>query len=802
MGEPTNLHIFGIRHHGPGSARSLRRALEELQPDIILVEGPPDAQDALHLLAHEQMQPPVALLIYAPEQPQHAVYYPFAIFSPEWQAIHYGLTGNIPVRFMDLPQAHQIQVQAPEAEAELSTDDSNAPPAAIADDTPEDTRSDLDTQSPNSEQQLPKLNPRHDPLRWLAEAAGYNDSERWWEDMVEHRRDSADLFSAILEAMTALREEVEAYERSLLSSNTQLSGSADEIQREAQREAWMRQTIRAAKREGFDRIAVVCGAWHGPALQGTLNGNFPAKADAELLKSLPKTKVQATWVPWTYGRLCFASGYGAGIESPGWYHHLWTTPDRPAVRWMARVAALLREQDIDASSAHVIEAVRLSETLAALRGRPLPALPEFNEAVQSIFCFGSEMPLRLIHDKLIIGETLGQVPDETPMVPLQGDLMREQKRLRLPPEAPQRVLDLDLRKPNDLERSHLLHRLELLGIPWGHIERSGGGKGTFHEIWRTQWQPEFAVRIIEAGVWGNTVFDAATAYARDQADRAPDLPALTALLDKVLLASLPVAAEHVMRRLEAEAAIASDVAHLMEALPPLANVLRYGNVRQTNLDMVGHIVNGLVARICIGLPLACASLNDEAAAAMYERISLVHSAISLLQNAEHTASWHATLQGLAGKSSLHGLVAGRCCRILLDAGALPASETARRMSLALSAASEPAQAAAWVEGFLKGSGILLLHDERLWQVLDDWVTSLSGEIFTQLLPLLRRTFSTFTAPERRQMGERVKSQRVGAGSRGIDTVSPANFDVTRAERVLPVVARLLGLRIAGLSETS
>ena len=104
-------HIFGIRHHGPGSARSLRGALEAMQPDVLLVEGPPDAADVLPLLAHPAMQPPVALLIYAPEQPQRAVYYPFALFSPEWQAIQYGLTHGIPVRFMDLPQAHQLTLR-------------------------------------------------------------------------------------------------------------------------------------------------------------------------------------------------------------------------------------------------------------------------------------------------------------------------------------------------------------------------------------------------------------------------------------------------------------------------------------------------------------------------------------------------------------------------------------------------------------------------------------------------------------------------------------------------------------------
>jgi uncharacterized membrane protein len=170
----------------------------------------------------------------------------------------------------------------------------------------------------------------------------------------------------------------------------------------------------------------------------------------------------------------------------------------------------------------------------------------------------------------------------------------------------------------------------LLGVSWGETQRAGG-KGTFHEIWRLRWQPEFVVALIEAGVWGNTIYEAATAFARDAADRANDLPALTNLLDQSLLADLPGAVSHVTARLQAEAAVASDVAHLMDALPPLANVQRYSDVRGTDVAMVSEVVTGLVARVCIGLPGACASLNDEAAAAMFDRVVSVNAAIGLLQ---------------------------------------------------------------------------------------------------------------------------------------------------------------------------
>jgi hypothetical protein len=93
------VHVFGIRHHGPGSARSLLRALDALSPDVVLIEGPPDAADVLALAADAGMEPPVALIVYPPERPRLAVYYPFASFSPEWQAIRWALAHGVPARF-------------------------------------------------------------------------------------------------------------------------------------------------------------------------------------------------------------------------------------------------------------------------------------------------------------------------------------------------------------------------------------------------------------------------------------------------------------------------------------------------------------------------------------------------------------------------------------------------------------------------------------------------------------------------------------------------------------------------------
>ena len=730
------VRVFGIRHHGPGSARSLRRALDEWRPDAVLVEGPPDADAVLPLAAHPGLRPPVALLVYRRDEPGRAVFYPFAVFSPEWQALRWALAAGAAVRFIDLPQAYQLALDPGGGGAESRT----------------------------------HVPIRDDPLGALARAAGDDDGERWWERMVEQRRDGADLFAAVLEAMAAVREAVPALEP-----------------REAAREAFMRQRVRAAVREGFERVAVACGAWHAPALAALP----PAAPDAALLKGMARVKVEAAWAPWAYGRLAADSGYGAGVASPGWYHHLWSAPDDVAGRWLTKVARLLRAEDLDASTAQVVDAARLADATAALRDRSAPDLADLHAATRAVLCFGSDLPMRLIHDRLVVGERLGEVPAGAPMVPIQQDLLREQRRLRLRPEATRRVLDLDLRRPNDRERSRLLHRLALLGVPWGEREAVAGKAGTFHELWHLQWDPMLAVSLVEASVWGTTVHAAATARARHEADAAGHLARLGELLDQALLAGLPEATGRVVDRLHKVAAVAGDVAELADALPPLVRVVRYGDVRGSDAGEVGSVVDGLVARVCVGLPAACASLDDDAAQAMAERVMAVNGAVTLLGDPGHRSAWHAVLGRLADQRGLHGRLAGRCTRVLLDAGVYGVEEAARRMWRALSpgGSDRPSEAAAWVEGFLEGSGLLLVHDDALWSVLDGWVTGLPEESFTTCLPLLRRTFAGFPAAERRQIGERVRAGRSLAAARGWDG---DELHTGRADSVLPLLRLLLG----------
>ncbi|MGW7405144.1 DUF5682 family protein [Streptomyces sp. NPDC054833] len=766
--------LLGVRHHGPGSARAVRAALDAARPRAVLLEGPPEADALIPLAADEDMRPPVALLAHAVEEPGRSAFWPLAEFSPEWVAIRWALEHGVPVRFIDLPAAHTLAWGSEEGESPGDGDGGWGGADADVDATDE----------PASGADV-----RVDPIAVLAETGGYDDPERWWEDVVEHRGEHLGAalapFAALEEAMGALRETYGA------------GGHA----RDLVREAHMRLQLRAAQREFEDAVAVVCGAWHVPALRQKAS----VAADRALLKGLPKAKVDMTWVPWTHRRLSRSSGYGAGIDSPGWYGHLFGAPDRPVERWLTKVAGLLREEDRIVSSAHVIEAVRLAETLAAMRGRPLAGLSETTDAVRAVMCDGSDVPLALVHDRLVVGDLLGEVPDAAPAVPLQRDLARLQRRLRLKPEALERELELDLRKETDAGRSRLLHRLRLLGVGWGEPRESRGSTGTFRETWRLRWEPELSVRVAEAGVWGTTVLGAATAKAEADAVAAQALAEVTALAERCLLAELPDTLPVVMRVLADRAALDADVGHLAQALPALVRSLRYGDVRGTDTRALAEVAAGLAERIFVGLPPACAALDVDAAEEMRRHVDEVHGAVGLLGEASATGHghlrtrWRSVLGVLSGRDTVPGVIRGRAVRLLLDEGELRQGEAARLMGLVLSPGTPPPDAAAWIEGFVGGGGggMLLVHDERLLGLVDAWLTGVPAEAFTDVLPLLRRTFSAYEPGVRRTLGELV---RRGPGERG-STLGQAGglpgfaaeLDTVRADAVLPLVRLLLGL---------
>ena len=201
----------------------------------------------------------------------------------------------------------------------------------------------------------------------------------------------------------------------------------------------------------------------------------------------------------------------------------------------------------------------------------------------------------------------------------------------------------------------------------------------------------------------------------------------------------------------------------------------------------------MIARVCVSIPAACVGIDEDAASKLTEHIYQLNESISLLNQEAQRKEWYNTLQLICEHQHTAPIIAGYCTRILSDAKVYEGEMLATKFNFALSRSGNVSESASWLEGFLKGSGTILILDERLWSLVDQWVKNLSEEDFIALLPLMRRTFSQFSHAERRKIGEKAKKGGTGTTVKILET-SLDNLDEERAMKALPVVAQLLGIQ--------
>ncbi|MDX8434512.1 DUF5682 family protein [Mesorhizobium abyssinicae] len=712
------ISYFGIRHHGPGSAESLVKALQELQPVAVLIEGPVDASPLLPLLASPEMKPPVALLCYPEDDPAATSFWPFAEFSPEYQAALWAVANKAALRFIDLPSAARLAERAPESPAD--TDAAEAEPV---------------------EEQGEEATRVQDPIGTLARAAGYEDGESWWSDIIEQNPAPGPIFAAIADAMTTLRD-----------------GEGAIGKFEAMREAHMRLEIAAARKEFDGPLAVVCGAWHVPALRAA----HTQKSDQALLKGMARRKTMMTFAPWTGPRLALGYGYGAGVVAPGWCKHLWQTRGQgdSSILWLARIASVLRAKGHMISTASLIEAERLARTLAAIRERPKPGFEELRDASISALFNGEALLWKMVEAELLLGADVGEIPPDTPLAPLIDDLQRNQKAARLKPEALERQLSIDLRSESGLFRSTLLHRLNVLGVSWGKLTDTGRSRGTFRERWVLAWQPEYAVRLVENLVYGPTIEKAANGRLLQMIGAAATLDTLATLVQSAITSALSEASAAGLVALEEKAAHSSECLELLASVPPLADIIRYGEARKTETERLAGLLERLIVEGSIALPYAARDLDAQAAAALMGALRKADEAIRLVEpGADVLDAWRNGLAAVLESSRSTALVAGSAAHLLYEAGRLSAEGAADLLAKRLSPGTPVIEAAAFFEGFFSGAGQRLIYDEGLRGAVDAWLASLDEEAFVAHLPLLRRVFSNLDSMERRRLIEAVLGRR-------------------------------------------
>ncbi len=726
-----NIQIYGIRHHGAGSSRSMLEALALQNPDVILIECPADCQHLIPFVSDALITPPAAILVYDKQDPHICAYYPFTLFSPEWQGMLFATKTGAEIRFMDLPQGISFYLKE-------------------QDETP------------------PKVGQLiRDPFAYMADIAGYDDPERWWDTYIEQQGSPPEIFKMIQHLMSELR----------------LAGGAGRPSNLI-REAHMRMQLRQALRDGYKNIAVVCGAWHSPALD---HATHSASDDRKLLKGLTKKTTSATWVPWSYNRIARHSGYSSGVISPYWYEALFTNPEKAVATWMSRAGSILNEMGHSISPAHVIESTMMANALANLRERSGPGISELFDAISAVYLRGNDQLIEQMKIRLLEGENVGSVSEDIPMVPLQKDLEAQIKKARLTRDWKSQSgveKQLDLRKKTHLLASRLLHKMNLLNIPWGSEEELDHNPlGNFHEYWYLEWIPDYAILIIEASMWGNTLNEAATNLVQDHLQREDNFDQLGQLLHQVLHGHLPELIDPIARRITQIGNLSQDVALLLHLIPSLILSLRYGDTARLNVDSVRELLNQVFPRVCLLLPRQVNHIADDVAQDLLPLILKVNQTIQLDDNDQHQSLWFSALGDIMQHHESHPIIKGVSIKILLGKEVIPLSEVNRIVSYELSSYTDPYHPALFLQGLVYDGGWLLIQKASIRNLIGDWFQGLTEEEFLHFLPIVRRSLGVFSDHEKKT----ILSLISGSGSER--TVH--DLDQERAAVILPALRKLL-----------
>ncbi len=738
-----SVKIFPIRHLSPAGAWNLKQYLDAHQPEAVLIEGPSDAIDLIKGIVDPQTQPPLALMAYTDTHPVDTLLYPFAEYSPEYQALLWGKENNVRVEWIDLPARVFLALKR----EQKNTPKERTPNEETVDEVYED-------ELLGDSQKASLESDSYEDIRVrIAQSTSEVNYESFWERQFESISVPVDYQGSAYELGKQLREYEDA---------PSLIRAEDLV-----REAYMRRRIDEVMTEGVspENIVVVCGAFHASAL-----GEDRAALNDDELAQLPQRSCRLTLMPYSYYRLSNLSGYGAGNQAPAYFEMVWhslqadTISELPA-RYLAKAAQYLRDSGIFRSSAEVIEGVRLANSLTVFRSKNIPVLNDLHDAAITLLGRGERLPVQESLARIDIGTSIGSVPKDEYLVSIQSDFKHQLKELKLEKykSLVGSELRLDLRKNRrvksessaflDLNRSFFFHRLEVLGIEF--VEKLyHSSEKSWIEKWYLQWTPDAEIQLVESVLFGDSIEAAAAIKLGFLLKASNTIDNTSKLVRRACECHLIQVMEDAKRKLQSLSTENYDFLSVVNALNELSFIVVYGDVRRLDTDSLLPLVKEFFVQACLIFKYAT-NCNYAQAKELIEGIDKLQRLSLDLAGIVEAKLWERELIRLFQDRDQNPLLSGYACSLLVEQDLLPDETLSSQLSQRLSVGEDPMVGAFWFEGLSLRKNQILLVSQDLWKQLDLYVESLNQEDFLRVLVFLRRAFAPFSPHEKRSIIDRL-----------------------------------------------
>lgn len=749
-----SVTFVGVRHHSPACSRLVRDTIRELRPAHVLIEGPADINDRLDELLLGHRLPIAVFTSYRDDDRRHASWSPFCEHSPEWVALTEGREAGAEVRFIDLPAWHPAFAERTNRYADAER--------------------------------------RHgDAVERLCASFAVDNLDALWDHLFEiaDRGDRAEELAAYFE----------------LVRGEDAASDTDEA-----REAYMARWVAAAAADAGDRpVVVVTGGFHRPPLLRAAERDAAANGSGSVgwpeVPVFPEGAVGGSYlVPFSFRRLDAFDGYQSGMPSPRYYQRLWEAgPEAAGDEIVVAVAERLRKRRQPVSTADLIAARTQSLGLARLRGNPTPArIDVLDGLVSALVTDALDRPLpwtgrgRLAvgTDPVVVemvaalsGDVTGRLHADTPHPPLVADVAAALERLDLPESG---TIALELTDERDRERSRVLHRLRVLGLPG--IERRSGpvpsGEPTLTETWRRDPSELWLASLIEAGSHGATLDAAAAAVIGDRFTAGgADAAAVATVLFDAALCGLDELGRDLVERAERAVATLADLGALGGLLATALGLWRHDHLLGTAGDpLLGDLVGAATSRalwLVEGIRGGPAPADAERLRAVVAVRDVVRHAPDLLRvDRDAVVATFGRCTASDRPPDLRGASVGMAWALGTGAD----EEAAGRALAAVRASAHVEVLGDLLSGLFAVAREEVLDQEEpsLLGLLDEVLGGFADEAFLLAVPSLRTAFSWFPPRERERIAHGLLDRRGLRGSASSLLRLSATPEVLTAARAL------------------
>jgi hypothetical protein len=693
------LVFVPVRHHSPACARLVQQLFAALRPSRVLIEGPSDFEPLAELLLPHQL--PIAIYSYVRDKERRAgTYYPFCVYSPEWQAIQCAGSAGVPFEFIDLPSSQLLDLD-PDGESRYAD-------GALR-------RSRL--------------------IDAVCVELGVEDFDAAWDTLFEVPQDLTP---------EALHQRVSAF----CSALRQADEEAGAVSRsDLLREAFMRARIAQALHEadGQGTLLVITGGYHTPALSPRTE---PAWEPLEPASG----QLGSALTPYSFERLDAHTGYAAGMPSPGFYQALWD-----GVEPLSLAATALRAHKQQVSTADLISAQAIARGLAALRGHARVFRSDLLDGARAALVKdtleGDAHPLLSALLAAFRGGARGRLAAGTRRPPLALELEHTLSEAGIWPAQQVRTVPILLRNPDDLSRSRLLHRVLVLRLH-GFERLTGTDFATRSDLsepresWQLCWSPELEADCIEAALYGGSFEEAVVQRLRERAEQAQhDAESAARICLDVALCGFDAVAAPLVLRLSEVVRAESDFARLAQALSHLLYLYRFdaalGSAGKT--PYLSLLTDAYERGVWL-----LTSLGDAGPSALAGVARLLEARRRCAEQLR-VEPLRDVLHGLAHDGARPPALRGAAAGGLFALGDLEASAVAKLVH----AFARPEQLGDFLTGLFTVGREAVRTEPLLMQRLDELLLAFSDDDFLLALPALRLSFSFFPPREKHHLMRRL-----------------------------------------------